>query len=1390
MARTVPGSGAVIEPIFDEIFGVRAVKVVEGGTGYSQSDPPRLTVTGCGTPDEEALLYPIIDTDSGKIVHVRVLTRGSGYDPLRLQIVPQQETPNVINSFDFNRIWQTHPNSPTSGSFAVVSNEVTDRLTIVSDNDPKPTPISTELVPGGGPLTDRTFNQTFIFRGGKDVPEPGTRILNTDKVTGILANGGLLHTPGWGTDGNVFPGFEIDAVKYNYVKSNNIHDTVVEGNVQYYQSSKSIDQFALANGVFQWGKFKQYTWTTKIETDNIMLEVNTVDESLGAIEVGRIVDEVAGNARGEIAKVVRNNSNVVTRIYLRQLAGGDNNEEFASGDTCLGSNGFTFKIAAVPTELTGVYYIEFGTNAADFGAFSPGTYYFAPENIKVEPNYLIKFNQSDSTNNNHPIRFSTTADGTLNSGTLYYNSTGASSAPSADYENQYQPLFIMNSDETAKIYYHCANHRYMSGYAGDEGYMIIDGSPNNTDALTNNYYVEKYYQSDANDPATIDYSRHVDGHSKIVGMSYDGYPIYGPFGYKADGTVAREVSGFRLRTSGEHAGNRPEIVTASTVTYAVTIANGKFLIDGTAPQFLTLKRGKTYIFNQNDSSNDSEHMFVSTTEDGWHVGAPPTIGDTSKLYTGNGISYWIDGSEVTYTAYLSGFNLATTREMRWTIAVDSPAALYMFGYTTALQGFRTVQEGYILGDLIEDYIWDTAVANRTLDVHNGKFASTPEYPNGTYAYYMTEDGSGNPAYPYAIAPTYYSTPLFEGDNVPASVSNFPTTATGDVVLADNGSVSYIKMTKTGDNYFGAANANILGGEGSGAVGTPTVQTVTGLSLINAGRDYLTPPTLLFEGGGGQGAQGAAEIDTLGRVTGVTIVDNGEFYQEAPFVLITGGGGSGAKAIATINQGEISGIIVTDPGTGYTSPPKIVFTKLVNLKRKTRARQANNSNIIYLTGLVADVTASATDIFVNSTDAYPGSGSLILNTETIAYTSKVEGKFSGLTRGVNFNYDQRVILDDSQIDNDGVSTYKFNVGDRVIRKVENENNKIAKVYDWNPNTRELLVTFEVDELAYIDGGRPSTEDAIVQFDAGIYESTNSNQLPHIILTSAGDSIPLLTDPLSTLANSKFQDILPTAAGDGIPDLVNTGTGYDNQIKLDGGIYNSLYGIEEELGGTNTTLFAVGDNIKDASIPFKYSTVLTAGGLSEGVEHIAQLKIQLDTNDGNGQNFGVNEVITGQISGVKATVVSWDANTSILTVKDITPYNTGNVNVGIGGLLYEFSYDSTVVDFFVQSSGTNYTAAPNVAIENIGDIEATATVNMTTAGDQVASLTITNGGYGIKQSVDASYNLHPIVTFSNAAGDTTGSGAVAYVIMGGEEVQGTAGAKYRIKSIEYQTTARSK
>lgn len=62
------------------------------------------------------------------------------------------------------------------------------------------------------------------------------------------------------------------------------------------------------------------------------------------------------------------------------------------------------------------------------------------------------------------------------------------------------------------------------------------------------------------------------------------------------------------------------------------------------------------------------------------------------------------------------------------------------------------------------------------------------------------------------------------------------------------------------------------------------------------------------------------------------------------------------------------------------------------------------------------------------------------------------------------------------------------------------------------------------------------------------------------------------------------------GNGLPDLVNTGTTFENQISLDGGIPSTLYGIEETQGGQNTTLFVPGDQIKDSSQPFKIAVLL--------------------------------------------------------------------------------------------------------------------------------------------------------------------------------------------------------
>jgi len=80
MARTVPGSGAVVSANFDTNFGVSSFTISNGGTGYASTDPPRIDITGTTAPTVSGSFYPIIV--NGVIQSIKVLTAGSGYFPL------------------------------------------------------------------------------------------------------------------------------------------------------------------------------------------------------------------------------------------------------------------------------------------------------------------------------------------------------------------------------------------------------------------------------------------------------------------------------------------------------------------------------------------------------------------------------------------------------------------------------------------------------------------------------------------------------------------------------------------------------------------------------------------------------------------------------------------------------------------------------------------------------------------------------------------------------------------------------------------------------------------------------------------------------------------------------------------------------------------------------------------------------------------------------------------------------------------------------------------------------------------------------------------------------------------------------------------------------------
>lgn len=613
-----------------------------------------------------------------------------------------------------------------------------------------------------------------------------------------------------------------------------------------------------------------------------------------------------------------------------------------------------------------------------------------------------------------------------------------------------------------------------------------------------------------------DKARHANGHSKILGVSFDGYPIYGPYGYTlandANSTIKRIESSYRLRPNG---------------------------------------------YNSNRPLPSLEPM----------------------------------------------------------------------------------------GSFIQDFEYVQALGD--LDEHNGRFCVTPDYPNGTYAYFMTLDESLDPAYPYAIGNTYYAQPVKYGQPLPLNqtIDQFDELAPFGAIAepfvgtlpADLSQITGIRMRSFGENYYNntTTHIRIRGAGGSGAVGVPTRGIVVGVRLttdsstgkVNEGVGYRstsTEPTVVtLTGGGGTGATAAAQVETFGKISSVVVVNGGQFFVQPPNLRVISGTGVGAKLSPVISAGAIVQVDVIDPGKGYQTVPSIAFTRPAALIRKNRNRSAFGSSANRLTNIARDVSATDTTVHVTSTSGFTQAGEFYINKEKISYSAKTDTTFFGLQRGINFRYDQRVVVDSSQ-------TYNFQINDIINRSGSTAASKVSRVYDWRPTTRELLVIFEVDELAEIDAGRPLEPTATVRFNGGV--QTGCQQF-----NNAGGCI--LSYPAQGPGSAHVAD--PTQPVD------NTGTLYENQISLDGGAPDTLYGLEAQTAGINTTLLTVNEVITDSE--GRQSIVVEAGGLSEGVPHEAEVELVLSAGAATA-NFAVGAAINDGVAF--GTVKSWNQTTRTVTVENIT------------------------------------------------------------------------------------------------------------------------------------------
>ena len=89
------------------------------------------------------------------------------------------------------------------------------------------------------------------------------------------------------------------------------------------------------------------------------------------------------------------------------------------------------------------------------------------DTIMIGAGLIYKFDQSDNSNNNHPLRFSTTSNGTHSGGSEY--TTGVTTNGTPGQAGAYTQIDVQNGAPST-LYYYCTQHSGMGGQANTDGW--------------------------------------------------------------------------------------------------------------------------------------------------------------------------------------------------------------------------------------------------------------------------------------------------------------------------------------------------------------------------------------------------------------------------------------------------------------------------------------------------------------------------------------------------------------------------------------------------------------------------------------------------------------------------------------------------------------------------------------------------------------------------------------------------------------------------------------------------------------------------------------------------------------------------------------------------------
>ena len=209
------------------------------------------------------------------------------------------------------------------------------------------------------------------------------------------------------------------------------------------------------------------------------------------------------------------------------------------------------------------------------------------------------------------------------------------------------------------------------------------------------------------------------------------------------------------------------------------------------------------------------------------------------------------------------------------------------GYSLDLKSGRPPTSIFPEGFFIEDYTHKDVSDQSVLDENNGRFCITPDYPEGTYAYFMTvndqfAESSGvfekykKPVFPYIIGHNYHSIPD-EFNFLNSSTQDLYPFETSDLrrnteplnLIEEDSEYPYIFLPN-------ALNQTL-------DVSKVAPGTINGIGIVTSGDYYKVGETLVFDNTGTSGDSAYAKISkvkgrSVNRISvASSVIENVEFY---------------------------------------------------------------------------------------------------------------------------------------------------------------------------------------------------------------------------------------------------------------------------------------------------------------------------------------------------------------------------------------------------------------------------------------------------------------------------------------------------------------------------------